>query len=47
MSAAPSVELMNVAAMPWRPRLSTWSFINEMRGETTIVVPGRIWDGIW
>ena len=39
-SAAPSDELRQAAATPLARSASTWSFISEMSGETTIAVPG-------
>ena len=36
-----SVELRNVAAIPLACSASTWSFINEISGETTTVRPSR------
>jgi hypothetical protein len=30
---------MNAARTPWATRRSTWSFINAIKGETTIVRP--------
>jgi len=43
----PSEEFRNVAATPPARNESTWSFINEIRGETTTVNPGRTKAGNW
>ena len=40
-SPASSEEFRKIAATPLAWRASTWSFINEIRGETTTVNPGR------
>src|ERR1051325_9837864 len=36
-----NVEFKNVAAIPLVCSASTWSFINEINGDTTIVSPSR------
>ena len=40
-SAGSSEELYAAAATPLARSASTWSFINEMSGDTTMPVPGR------
>lgn len=40
-------ELRQVAGMPRATRLSTWSFMREMRGETTRVMPSMARAGSW
>lgn len=43
-----AVELLSAAAgIPYSRRLSTRSFIKEIKGEITTVVPGIIKAGIW
>ena len=41
------VELMNVAGTPAASSASTWSFMSEMRGDTTRVTPGSSVPGTW
>jgi hypothetical protein len=38
---------MKVAGRPTLSSVSTWSFISEMSGETTIVTPGSTSAGTW
>ncbi len=42
-----SEELRHAAATPLARNASTWSFMSEMSGETTIAMPGRCSAGIW
>ena len=42
-----SALLTCAAAMPASSSLSAWSFISEISGETTTVVPGRCSAGNW
>ena len=39
--------LSAAASMPLALRVSTWSFIRLMSGDTTMVVPGNAKAGIW
>ena len=38
---------MYAAGMPAWARAATWSFIREISGETTSVIPGSIRAGSW
>ena len=46
-SAPSSEELRTAARTPAGRSASTWSFISEMSGDTTMAMPGRTSAGSW